>query len=85
MIVIGLIRQALGAGKGLRLDGRISLDYRDVRIEITRHENTSIASIQCGSTYVVCGLHGEVVTPSKDRPNEGIISFACDMSLANCC
>lgn len=81
MIVIGLIRQALGAGKGLRLDGRISLDYRDVRIEITRHENTSIASIQCGSTYVVCGLHGEVVTPSKDRPNEGIISFACDMSF----
>lgn len=77
-----LIRQALSTGgKGLRLDGRTSLDYRDVRIEITRHENTAIASIQCGSTYVVCGLHGEVVTPSKDRPNEGIISFACDMSF----
>lgn len=81
IVFVALIRQALATGKGLRLDGRTALDYRDVRIEITRHENTTLASIQCASTYVICGLHGEVVTPSKDRPSEGIISFACDMSF----
>ena len=76
---IDLIKQALS--EGLRLDGRKLLDYREIAIELSRYEATSTASIQISSTYVVCVLHGDIVTPSKDRPNEGVISFSANVSF----
>lgn len=71
----------LGLCEDIRLDGRKPLDYRDVVINLTRYETTSSAIVQIHSTHVICTLHGDIVQPSKDRPNEGIISFSANVSF----
>lgn len=73
------IRQALA--QGLRLDGRQLFDYREIDLTLTRGERSSLAEVVVGSTRVVCKVIGDVVTPFPDRPTEGILQFAVDVSM----
>lgn len=52
--MIVLIRQAVS--EGIRLDGRSISDCRDVRIELSRDEGRSEASVTVGSTRFECSI-----------------------------
>jgi exosome complex RNA-binding protein Rrp42 (RNase PH superfamily) len=73
------VRQALFES-GIRLDGRGVDDYRQLSINLERAESLSTCEIQLGSTLVMTVVTGEIVTPSSDRPVEGILQFTAHVS-----
>jgi len=71
-------RAAIGAG--LRLDGRLLHEYRDVELSLYRGESKSSAEVQIGNTRVFCAVHGRIVAPFPDRPTDGLLQFNAHLS-----
>ena len=62
------------AMKGLRLDRRGPLDYRDVKIETYVYHNADgSALVDLGGTKVAAGVKFELGSPFPDTPNQGAI------------
>jgi exosome complex RNA-binding protein Rrp42 (RNase PH superfamily) len=73
-------RCATGMNRSLRLDGRSATQSRPSRLFLTRHATKSGASLQWGTgTRVTASCVGEIVPPG-DRPNEGIVHIAVELS-----
>ena len=51
-----------------------------IRITLTRAECVASAEVQMGRTRVRSTVSGEIVVPFADRPSEGSIAFAADIS-----
>jgi exosome complex component RRP45 len=67
--------------KTLRLDGRGPNDVRNIQTRLHRWDNGAEATIQWGrGTRVSAICRAELVPPSLDRPNEGIIGIEVDLS-----
>lgn len=73
------LRQALG--EGIRLDGRLPGEYRDVELSLYRGESSSSAEVQIGDTRVFCAVHGQITSPYPDRPTEGMLQFGAELSM----
>ena len=73
------IRQALG--EGIRLDGRLADEYRDVELNLYRGESSSSAEVLIGDTRVFCAVHGQITSPYPDRPTEGMLQFGAELSM----
>ncbi len=61
--------------KGVRLDGRKLLDYREIKLEtnyIPKAEGSALACV--GDTMVLAGVKLEVGTPFPDTPDEGVLA-----------
>lgn len=72
------IRKALSSG--MRLDGRLFNEFRDVELNLYRGESNSSAEVQIGNTRVFCNVHGQIAIPYPDRPTEGILQFGAQLS-----
>mmetsp|Transcript_7450 Transcript_7450/g.16012 ORF Transcript_7450/g.16012 Transcript_7450/m.16012 type:complete len:600 (+) Transcript_7450:78-1877(+) len=67
--------------KVLRCDGRRGNDVRNVRMQLGRWDNGAECTVQWGAgTRVTSLCSAELVPPSPDRPNEGIMNFNVDIS-----
>ena len=67
--------------KVLRCDGRRGNDVRNVRMQLCRWDNGSECTVQWGAgTRVTSLISAELVPPSIDRSNEGILNFTVDIS-----
>ena len=67
--------------KLLRCDGRRGNDIRNVRLKLGRWDNGSECTVQWGAgTRVTSLCSAELVPPSQDRSNEGIMNFTVDIS-----
>jgi exosome complex component RRP45 len=67
--------------KILRIDGRGANDVRKVRLHLGRRDNEAECTVQWGvGTRVTSLCSAELVPPSPDRPNEGIVNFTVDLS-----
>jgi exosome complex component RRP45 len=65
----------------LRLDGRRGDEIRKVRLKLGRWDNGAECTVQWGvGTRITSLCTAELVPPSPDRPNEGIINFTVDLS-----
>ena len=65
----------------LRLDGRRGDEIRKVRIKLARWDNGAECTVQWGvGTRVTAICTAELVPPSPDRTNEGILNFTVDLS-----
>ncbi len=69
------------AAKGLRLDGRGILDYREIKIEagIIEKANGS-AQVTLGKTRVMVGIKVELGDPFPDTPNEGVLTVNAELT-----
>lgn len=67
-----------------RTDGRRPGDRRPVQLHLCRAENRASATILLGGgTRILCVVTGELVPPAQpDRPNEGSVTIAVDLSPA---
>jgi exosome complex component RRP45 len=71
----------VGNQKILRADGRRGTDVRKVRLQLGRWDNGAEVTVQWGAgTRVTSLCTAELVPPSPDRPNEGMVSFTVDLS-----
>ncbi len=66
----------------LRTDGRYAGEARPIRLSFSRSHNMSECTVQLGantrvSSCVTCSL---IPPPHADRPNDGVITFAVDLS-----
>ncbi|VEU40548.1 unnamed protein product [Pseudo-nitzschia multistriata] len=69
------------SNKMLRCDGRRGNDVRNVRMQLGRWDNGAECTVQWGAgTRVTSLCSAELVPPSPDRPNEGIMNFTVDIS-----
>jgi len=69
------------SSKVLRCDGRKGKDVRNVRMQLGRWDNGAECTVQWGAgTRVTSLCSAELVPPSPDRPNEGIMNFTVDIS-----
>ena len=67
--------------KVLRCDGRRGNDVRNVRMQLGRWDNGAECTVQWGAgTRVTSLISSELVPPSSDRSNEGIMNFTVDIS-----
>ena len=65
----------------LRVDGRSHGDVRKVRLELGRWDNGAKCTVQWGlGTRVTALCSAELVPPSHDHPNEGMVGFLVDVS-----
>ncbi|BGP14064.1 hypothetical protein JCM10213_002359 [Rhodosporidiobolus nylandii] len=64
--------------KGLRLDGRGLLDLRPVQLKFG--EEAGWVECALGETRVVAQVSAEVVKPQSDRPYEGFVTLATEIS-----
>ncbi|KAG2761952.1 hypothetical protein PC129_g15666 [Phytophthora cactorum] len=64
----------------VRADGRELLQQRKIRVQFRRSDSESQAEVQLGRTRVIGNVHGEIVPPSPDRPTEGFLHFAVELS-----
>ena len=65
----------------LREDGRGEHDMRKIRLKLGRWDNGAECTVQWGvGTRVTSLCSAELVPPSPDRPNEGMVSFTVDLS-----
>lgn len=66
--------------RGLRVDGRKQLDYRDITIEtgITKNAEGS-ARVKIGETEVLIGVKMEVGSSYPDTPDEGTIIVGAEL------
>lgn len=76
-----IVQTAASGGLILRVDGRKRTERRPVSMTLTRAENLATATVTLGAgTRVTCTVTAELLPPAPDRPNEGSISFAVDIS-----
>ena len=69
------------SSKLLRCDGRMGNDVRNVRMKLGRWDNGAECTVQWGAgTRVTSTCSAELVPPSPDRSNEGIMNFTVDIS-----
>jgi exosome complex component RRP45 len=69
------------SAKSVRVDGRQHNDVRKVRLELGRWDNGSKCTVQWGmGTRVTALCSAELVPPSPDHPNEGMVDFSVDLS-----
>ncbi|MGK3742642.1 MAG: exosome complex component RRP45 [Bacillariaceae sp.] len=69
------------SSKVLRCDGRRGNDVRNVRMQLGRWDNGAECTVQWGAgTRVTSLISSELVPPSSDRSNEGIMNFTVDIS-----
>ncbi|KAF4316456.1 hypothetical protein BBO99_00008681 [Phytophthora kernoviae] len=64
----------------VRADGRELLQQRKIRVQFRRSDSESQAEVQLGRTRVIGNVHGEIVPPFPDRPTEGFLHFAVELS-----
>jgi exosome complex component RRP45 len=65
----------------LRVDGRRGSDIRKVRMQLGRWDNGAECTVQWGvGTRVTSLCSADLVPPSPDRPNEGMVNFTVDLS-----
>eukprot|EP00934_Nitzschia_sp_Nitz4_P003817 Nitzschia sp. Nitz4//scaffold2_size372955//251504//253035//NITZ4_000447-RA/size372955-snap-gene-0.95-mRNA-1//-1//CDS//3329546850//3807//frame0 len=65
----------------LRVDGRKQGELRKVRWSLKRWDNGAECTVQWGAgTRVSATCSADLVPPSPDRPNEGIVQIAVDVS-----
>ncbi len=65
----------------LRLDGRRDDEIRKVKLKLGRWENGAECTVQWGAgTRVTSLCTAELMPPSPDRPNEGLVNFTVDLS-----
>jgi exosome complex component RRP45 len=75
------LRASAHAPAILRLDGRRGDEIRKVRMKLGRWDNGAECTVQWGvGTRVTALCTAELVPPSTDRPNEGIVNFTVDLS-----
>jgi len=75
------IRSSAHALTTLRLDGRRDDEIRKVRIKLGRWDNGAECTVQWGAgTRVTALCTADLVPPSPERPNEGIVNFTVDLS-----
>lgn len=64
-----------------RIDGRSLQQIRPIQLHFTRGDNMATCTIKWGaSTRITCSVLGQLIIPSNERPNEGIISISVDIS-----
>ncbi len=67
--------------KGVRVDGRNFLNYRNISIKRGVIQNAEgSAWVQLGNTQVLCGVKVDVMEPFADRPDEGVIVVNSEFS-----
>lgn len=72
---------ALSTPSVIRMDGRRDDEIRKVRLHFERWDNGAECTVQWGvGTRVTSSCTADLVPPSPDRPNEGIVNFAVDLS-----
>jgi exosome complex component RRP45 len=65
----------------LRVDGRRGSDLRKVRLQLGRWDNGAECTVQWGvGTRVTSLCTADLVPPSPDRPNEGMVNFTVNLS-----
>ncbi|MFQ5406631.1 MAG: RNA-binding protein [Candidatus Micrarchaeia archaeon] len=67
--------------KNQRVDGRKFDEYRAIKVEkgiVPNAEGSALAHI--GDTKVVAGVKFDLMTPFKDRPNEGVVMFNAEFT-----
>lgn len=75
------LRAGAHASNVLRLDGRRGDEIRKVRMKLGRWDNGAECTVQWGvGTRVTALCSAELVPPSPDRPNEGMVNFTVDLS-----
>jgi exosome complex component RRP45 len=75
------LRSCAHGSKTLRVDGRRGHELRKVRIQLGRWDNGAECTVQWGGgTRVTSLCSAELVPPSPDRPNEGMVNFIVDFS-----
>lgn len=63
-----------------RLDGRSSLDIRNIDIKtgiVEKAEGSALVSM--GGTRILAGIKAEIGTPFADRPNEGVFAVNAEL------
>lgn len=67
--------------KGVRLDGRKPLDYREVKIEYDVSKSAEgSAKVQIGDTVVITGVKMETFAPYADDPDKGSLMVGAELS-----
>jgi exosome complex component RRP45 len=66
--------------KPLRGDGRQAAELRKIRLQLGRWDNGAECTAQWGYTRVTSTCTAELVPPSPDHPNEGMVDFSVDLS-----
>jgi exosome complex component RRP45 len=75
------LRKGPTSTRAVRVDGRRHCDVRKVRLELGRWDNGSKCTVQWGmGTRVTALCCAELVPPSPDHPNEGMVDFSVDLS-----
>lgn len=75
------LRSSALSSPALRVDGRRENDLRKIRLQLGRWDNGAECTVQWGvGTRVTAMCTADLVPPSQDRPNEGIVNFAVDLS-----
>jgi exosome complex component RRP45 len=76
---------ALSETNVLRDDGRREADLRKVRLQLGRWDNGAECTVQWGvGTRVTSLCVADLVPPSPDRPNEGMVDFRVELSPMAC-
>lgn len=67
-----------------RIDGRSLNQIRPIQLHLTRGDNIATCTIRWGiSTRITCTVLGELVIPTVERPNEGIIIISVDIASSS--
>lgn len=74
------LRKCVRRNNIIRLDGRTGQELRRVRLQLGRWDNGSECTVQWGNTRISSSCSAELVPPSPDRPNEGIVNFMVELS-----
>ena len=59
-----------------RLDNRILNSFRNISFK--KLKNNGQVRVSIGNTTVIGQIYSTLISPQKDKPNEGMISFAID-------
>jgi exosome complex RNA-binding protein Rrp42 (RNase PH superfamily) len=63
----------------IRDGGRESEDYRDISIK--KLDENGQCEVKLGDTLVISQIFAKLVSPNKERPNEGIIVFSVNLKI----
>lgn len=75
------LRSCANSSTILRVDGRRGNEHRKVKLHLGRWDNGAECTVQWGGgTRVTSLCTADLVPPSPDRPNEGMINFMVELS-----
>ncbi|CAJ1943192.1 unnamed protein product [Cylindrotheca closterium] len=74
------LRTCVHGNTTLRIDGRTGQELRRVRLQLGRWDNGAECTVQWGNTRVSSLCSAQLVPPSPDRPNEGMVNFTVELS-----